>query len=1013
MRSYLTILFLAISTAVTGHGDGVSRNASYRPSGRAFVSVNGHNRYTRALYGSTSEYRIETSDRPVFAIYKKKLSRNISFSLTYKGLSMALDSTGYCESRYEGGRRDYTLRDDRWGGATLHVSVLAYPDSEGGIWRFSGEGFDSPVTLSGRVSGTRAEKFVRSGDMGRFELPGCFESHDREGQQMLSEATFCQPAAPSPTKRGKRKTASCRKTPPPGEQPLPAGLTTIYFSIDSTALTTPVTAIEHEAMRLRYESAERWRAELSGSVSITTPDAWLNPIGGAMVMAADGAWSGKVWLHGAVGWRMPLPGWRAAYMGDFLGMHERQRIHFDAYAKSMVSNVPLSKPHMMDEKNNLARGTYAWGTPMYSNGYICRNPERNDQFHHYDMNLVYIDELLTHLQFDADTTFMRRMWPVITRHLAWEKQAWDPDGDSLYDAYCCIWASDALQYNSGAVTHSSAYNYRANRLAARIAELIGEDPAPYRDEAERILKAMNSRLWVADDGHWAEYQDFMGLGRVHKNAALWSIYTPIDCGVGTPQQAYSSTRYIDSHIPHIPFIHDGREYRTISTSSWSPYEWSINNVAMAEVMHTVLAYYKAGRAEEAYRLLKANVLDFMYLGSSPGNFGQLSSLDRATGEAYRDFADVTGISSRAIIEGLYGITPEALYGRCVIRPGFPASWDSASIHTPYLDYTYRRAGGKIVLDISQRFRQPLAIVIRQNTGNGEYHDTLCTADSVQHIVLDDMRAAEPSPAQPYVMPASEGNTFADVQPSRLEPVSLSGVLNGSVDSIFMQRYLSPRSPYTTLCVPTQGIGDWCSTKRTATVDASGIRSHGVSLPDMGGAVMFSIPPTGHDIAFTSLWDNYPDSISVRVKGRATHAYLLMAGTTNPMQYDIPNGRLTAHYTDGSTDTLLLTPPYNWCPIEQDYLDDAAAFPMPQPRPYRVGLSSGIVSRHLSAALGMREALTAGDIPGQKTAVREIKGGGGIIIDMPLNPRKRLRSITLTTLSNEVVMGIMGITLQRP
>lgn len=162
MRSYLTILFLAISTAVTGHGDGVSRNASYRPSGRAFVSVNGHNRYTRALYGSTSEYRIETSDRPVFAIYKKKLSRNISFSLTYKGLSMALDSTGYCESRYEGGRRDYTLRDDRWGGATLHVSVLAYPDSEGGIWRFSGEGFDSPVTLSGRVSGTRAEKDRKS-----------------------------------------------------------------------------------------------------------------------------------------------------------------------------------------------------------------------------------------------------------------------------------------------------------------------------------------------------------------------------------------------------------------------------------------------------------------------------------------------------------------------------------------------------------------------------------------------------------------------------------------------------------------------------------------------------------------------------------------------------------------------------------------------------------------------------------------------------------------------------------
>ena len=83
------------------------------------------------------------------------------------------------------------------------------------------------------------------------------------------------------------------------------------------------------------------------------------------------------------------------------------------------------------------------------------------------------------------------------------------------------------------------------------------------------------------------------------------------------------------------------EYQTLSTSDWAPYEWSINNVVMAEVMHTVLAYYQAGRTEEAYQLLKANILDFMYLGSSPANFGQLSKMDVATGEGYRDFADVT------------------------------------------------------------------------------------------------------------------------------------------------------------------------------------------------------------------------------------------------------------------------------------------------------------------------------------------------------------------------------------
>ena len=41
---------------------------NYRPEGRAFVCENGNNRYTRALYGGPTDYCIETSDRPVFAI---------------------------------------------------------------------------------------------------------------------------------------------------------------------------------------------------------------------------------------------------------------------------------------------------------------------------------------------------------------------------------------------------------------------------------------------------------------------------------------------------------------------------------------------------------------------------------------------------------------------------------------------------------------------------------------------------------------------------------------------------------------------------------------------------------------------------------------------------------------------------------------------------------------------------------------------------------------------------------
>jgi len=96
-------------------------------------------------------------------------------------------------------------------------------------------------------------------------------------------------------------------------------------------------------------------------------------------------------------------------------------------------------------------------------------------------------------QLDRRLGLCEKMWPVITRHLDWEKRNWDPDDDGLYDAYACIWASDALYYTAGSVTHSTAYNYRANKMAAEIAEKIGKDPTPYQKKPKKFTgHSMNS-----------------------------------------------------------------------------------------------------------------------------------------------------------------------------------------------------------------------------------------------------------------------------------------------------------------------------------------------------------------------------------------------------------------------------------------------------------------------------------------------------------------------------------------
>ena len=945
---------------------GSTRTLQYYPEGNDFVCINGKNRYTRALYGGYTDYRIETSDRPIFAIFKKNGHRNIRFRVIYDGHEYPLETTGNCEARYADGSRRYEITAEEWGEGKLRIAAVALTDSEGAIWKFNAEGFDKPLKIKALVCDIAATKLLRNGDMGA-ERPGCFEAAPDESGLQTSEWDA------------------------DGDS---------YFYMDRSE----IGKLESINAAELFSQTDKRNRETASRIVFNTPDAYINSLGGALVMAAEGNWDGKTWLHGCIGWRMPLAGWRAGYLGDVLGWNDRAISHFDAYAKSQVRNVEPIIPHpSQDSLLNLARAEKKWGTQMYSNGYICRNPERDNQMHHYDMNLNYIDELLWHFNYDADTAYMRKMWPVITAHIEWEKRNYDPDNDGLYDAYCCIWASDALYYNSGAVTHSSAYNYRCNKLAARIAEIIGEDSKPYREEAEKIINAMNSRLWLEKEGHWVEYEDMMGLKRKHKSAAVWSVYTPIDCGAGTPEQFYRATRYVDNEIPHIPVIADGKQYgSTISTSNWLPYSWSINNVAAAEVMHTALSFFEAGRPDAGFNLMKANIMDQMYLGDSPANFGQLSFYDAARGECYRDFGDCIGISSRTLIQGLFGVTPDALNRQCIIRPGFPQEWDSASIQTPYITYSYKRQDSKDVFEVTQNFTRPLKIVIRQNLGEGKYRDVEGSDAKHQVITIDTQKLQQES------MPTNFRHTVDAAEYGLEEPsangkftkVNISRLFNSNVDDIYRNRYLSPRSPYTTLQIPVQGIGEWCHPALTAEVNDSVFRSLIVNDEFQVAGVPFQTPSKGTNIIYTSLWDNYPDSIEMPLKGKASSAYLLMAGSTNHMQSRIDNGIITVNYTDGTSDSLRLVNPDNWCPIEQDYFIDGNAFFTTNPRPYRIALGSGMVSRDFGEALGIKEVYG-----------RPIPGGAAQMLKMPLNPTKQLKSLKLRTLSNDIVIGLMGITLQ--
>ena len=171
-------------------------------------------------------------------------------------------------------------------------------------------------------------------------------------------------------------------------------------------------------------------------------------------------------LHGVCVYRHGV----GAYVADPLGWHDRARTHFSSYALSQVTKIPAG-PVVFDTALHIARQQEKMGTAMFSNGYISRNPGGDIRPHHYDMNLVYIDQLLNHFNYTGDIELCKKNVATIKLHLQWEKRNYDADGDGLYDAYAAIWASDALQYSGGGVTHSSAYNYRANKTAAHAGQI--------------------------------------------------------------------------------------------------------------------------------------------------------------------------------------------------------------------------------------------------------------------------------------------------------------------------------------------------------------------------------------------------------------------------------------------------------------------------------------------------------------------------------------------------------------
>ena len=1092
------------------------RPLRYRPEAGGFVIDNGPDSFNRPLYGGPTAFRVDAGDKPEFSLYLPGRGGVLRVGLKFGDKAIWLRDAEHVQARYADGAMSYVVTDPAFPGVTLKLTAVALRDVEGLAVRVDTEGLPGPGELLFAYGGASGEKHKRNGDIGTDSVPmsdyfalrpeHCKDQHFRfdrstfdlrregttwvhgavTGDATIAEVDPRQWASPDalhataghpPTSVALLATVALK----PGRAEY-VGLQNLSALAGKRVDALMPETLSAEKLERVFARAREQNRAVARQISVDTPDAVINSAVPALCLAADAIkdTSGTV-MHGGVAWRMPLLGWRGPYAFDAIGDHAYARSHLDAYLKKQSDKPPVATQPAADEAEGLAR----------SEKQLRTDGDLTDS--HYDMNLVAVDQFFRGLLWTGDLDYAKKQWPVIKKHFEWEKRLsrrpFGPEGLPLYEAYACIWASDDLQYGGGGVAHASAYNYYHNTMAARVAMLIGEDPRPFADEAALIKRAMQQYLWMPDKGWFAESKDLLGDQLVHPAAGLWTHYHTIDSQVADARQAWQMCRYVDTQIPHIPVAGPGvpNGLYTLASTTWMPYTWSINNVAMAEVTHTALAGWQAGQPEAAFAIFKGALVDSMCLGQCPGNLQMTSFFDAYRQEAQRDSGDPIGITWRAMIEGLFGIRPDALAGELTIKPGFPANWDRASIRHPDVTLVFDRSSdsggivGREHFVIESKFARPMRLVlslpvprtaVESVTVNGKPASYRNDGDSVgrPRVVITDGPAAkwdvsvhwtggrivaarvsvagdnlataveaakrvdpqhalDPATSRPTVAAPGPRTVFFktseggwswwraesfDVVPSeagerrevmpagRSEAVDLSASFNDVVTRVFKNQYVSPRSPYCSLAIPVQGFGGWATNKTTPNVDDSGLRAAAASgggqitLPN---GVPLSTPSAigAKNVLFTSQWDNYPREGTVPLSGRSGHAYLLMAGTTNAMQSRLDNGEVIVIYADGGTERLALRNPETWWPIEQDYFVDDYQFRIDAPLPWRIDLKTG------------RVRMATKSRPGDG---KRIDGGAATVLDLPLDPKRELKSLTVRTLANEVVIGLMAVTLER-
>ncbi len=812
-----------------------------------------------------------------------------------------------------------------------------------------------------------------------------------------------------------------------------------------------------------FAAAMQREVTLENVVTVDTPDPWLNAEVGASVNAIDAVYREGIYTHSAMRWATALLGWRTLFGGTVYGWHDNVKTDAATFISAQITDSDRTVPHA-DPKTLLT--SQAPDSRMFGKGRIdLHHP------HHYDMQSQFFDQVQHAWAWTGDPALEKLLRPSLDLHCEYIKDCFDPMNLGIYESYANTWPTDDQWYNGGGTSEETAYAYHAEKTALQLAERAGDQAGIKLHTAniEHIRKGFFDLLWVSNTGHPGAYREQYGLKRLHDNPWLYGIFCPIDAGLLDTEQAAQALQFSEWGLERVKMPYGGEQ---CWPSNWVPSLWSVREMWPGDSYQLALAYFQTGLADDGWKVFHGTYPQQMLYGKVPGDTGHPaggtdfndcnSMFARTVVEGlfgYRPdypnkvvkispqfpsdwdhasiktpdmslkysrkgadiLCDVTLSKACALdvqlpvsAKGIQSVKVNGEPSKWTLTPSFGCSLvtisvpstDSAKVEVTCDDaletypatYLDGNSGDAITLEAKDgeltEFHDPQSVFKDAKIENGKIAGTLAANDG-HHLVFGLVNVGKTQQWRLFkihVTDVQAAKLIADktqVQPSAQpswKQVDMQQVLNGDIRTIYKQNYVSPRPDTCSLRLATNGYNTWqmsgSGESRAPEIDLSNVPAlsdgKGNIVADKG--IPFRWSDAKNNIAFTSRWDNWPKQIEVPVNQTGKAAWFLLCGTTNPMEVQIANAELRLKYADGVVEKVEIVPPMNFwtlCPfgVDYDYKRDAFALPKVPPMTLQLG-----------------------------------KNCRGIVLPWRLRQGVALESVSLETLSEEVVIGLMGVTV---